>query len=152
MLAKYFTPSADSNNGYSDPFHGEARPFSHKSNRTQLGPLLAETEIWSIVMQLTAGLRAIHQANLACRTLDPTKIIITGKRIRYSFLGITDVVERIDTTTNNTPQYQQEDLTSLGKLILALACRSLHSVHDDLIQTNINNVARNYSTDLRNLL
>lgn len=35
--------------------------------RTQNGPLLPETEIWSIVMQLTAGLRAIHQAGLACR-------------------------------------------------------------------------------------
>lgn len=32
-------------------------------NRT----LLPETELWSIIMQLTAGLRAIHQANLACR-------------------------------------------------------------------------------------
>lgn len=42
---------------------------SHKSNlqRTQTGPLLHETEIWAIIMQLTAGLRAIHQAGLACR-------------------------------------------------------------------------------------
>lgn len=43
---------------------------SHKSNlqrTTGNGPLLAEATIWAIIMQLTAGLRAIHQAGLACR-------------------------------------------------------------------------------------
>lgn len=42
---------------------------SHKSNlqRTPNGPYLPETEIWAIIMQLTAGLRAIHQAGFACR-------------------------------------------------------------------------------------
>lgn len=35
--------------------------------RTQNGPLLTEAELWTIVMQLSAGLRAIHQAGLACR-------------------------------------------------------------------------------------
>lgn len=43
--------------------------FSHKSNlqRSSNGPLLPEATIWSIIMQLTAGLRAIHQAGLACK-------------------------------------------------------------------------------------
>jgi hypothetical protein len=31
------------------------------------GPILQESEIWNIIIQLTCGLRAIHQANLACR-------------------------------------------------------------------------------------
>lgn len=89
LLAKYFTPAPETN-GYTDPFQGEARPFrwvfhslwgsrsfnrfllliySHKSNmqRTSNGPLLPEATIWSIIMQLTAGLRAIHQAGLACK-------------------------------------------------------------------------------------
>lgn len=68
LLSKYFTPKSDTN-GYSDPFSGEARPFSHKSSlqRTINGALLPESEIWSIIMQLTAGLRTIHQAGLACR-------------------------------------------------------------------------------------
>lgn len=45
------------------------RIYSHKSNlqRTPNGPYLPETEIWAIIMQLTAGLRAIHQAGFACR-------------------------------------------------------------------------------------
>lgn len=77
------------------------------------GPILQESEIWNIIIQLTCGLRAIHQANLACRceisfrdffiksinscffsyrTLDPTKIITDEKRLRFSFVGITDIV------------------------------------------------------------
>lgn len=27
-----------------------------------------------------------------CRTIDPTKIIITGKRVRFSFVGISDII------------------------------------------------------------
>ncbi len=69
LMSKYFTPTQNGTNGYSDPFSGEARPFSHKSSlqRTANGPILQESEIWSIIIQLTCGLRAIHQANLACR-------------------------------------------------------------------------------------
>lgn len=87
-----------------------------------------------------------------CRTLDPTKIIFTAKRVRYSFVGINDIVERFESSVANTQHNQQEDLTSLGKLILALACRSVTSVQEEHIQSHINSVARNYSSDLRNLL
>lgn len=34
---------------------------------TANGPILQENEIWNVIIQLTCGLRAIHQANLACR-------------------------------------------------------------------------------------
>uniref|UniRef100_A0A1L8DXV8 PAN2-PAN3 deadenylation complex subunit PAN3 n=1 Tax=Nyssomyia neivai TaxID=330878 RepID=A0A1L8DXV8_9DIPT len=156
LLSKYFTPSVEQN-GYTDPFSGEARPFSHKSSlqRTVNGPMLAENEIWFIIMQLTAGLRAIHQSGLACRTLDPTKIIITGRRVRFSCLGISDIVSFDPNQANQLAvisHYQQEDLTSLGKLVLALACRCLHSIHRDQVQASIEMVARNYSSDLRNLI
>ena len=42
---------------------------SHKStlHRAATSTLLAENEIWSVIIQLSAGLRAIHQAGLACR-------------------------------------------------------------------------------------
>lgn len=172
--------------------------YSHKSNLQRIpnGPLLQETEIWAIIMQLTAGkvsidlekfirfnsvslyrlsgLRAIHQAGLACRTLDPTKIIITGKRVRFSFLGISDIVYFDPNQTNqmtaisnyqqvtvdslkncfvtNLPFIVQEDLTSLGKLVLALSCRCYQSVHEDKIQSSIQYVTRNYSSDLKNLI
>lgn len=41
---------------------------------------------------------------------------------------------------------------SLGKLLLALACRSLMAVQRESIQTSVELVARTYSTDLRNLI
>lgn len=157
LMSKYFTPTQNGTNGYTDPFSGEARPFSHKSSlqRTANGPILQESEIWSIIIQLTCGLRAIHQANLACRTLDPTKIITDEKRFRFSFVGISDVIS-FDPNQSNpfhlVNHYQQDDLTSLGKLIIAIACRCLQSVHRDQIQHSIELISRHYSSDLKNLI
>uniref|UniRef100_A0A1B0FP62 Pan3 C-terminal knob domain-containing protein n=1 Tax=Glossina morsitans morsitans TaxID=37546 RepID=A0A1B0FP62_GLOMM len=156
LLAKYFTPTPDSN-GYNDPFQGEARPFSHKSNlqRTNNGPLLPEATIWAIIMQLTAGLRAIHQAGLACKVLDPTKIIVTGKRVRFSFCGTSDIAQFDPNTANPLAvisMHQQEDLTALGRLVLALACRCLQSVQRDSVQSSIEMISRHYSSDLRNFI
>ncbi|XP_050097664.1 PAN2-PAN3 deadenylation complex subunit PAN3 [Anopheles aquasalis] len=156
LLSKYF-PAVPETNGYTDPFAGEARPFSHKSSlhRTLATSLLPENEIWSIIIQLSAGLRAMHQAGLACRTLDPTKIIVTGKRIRYSCVGISDIAT-FDPNQQNpltvVNHRQQEDLTALGKLILALACRSLQSVQREQLQTSVELVTRHYSSDLRNII
>jgi len=47
---------------------------------------------------------------------------------------------------------QQEDLTALGKVVLALACRSLMAVQRENMQTSLDLVARSYSNDLRNLI
>ncbi|XP_055631577.1 PAN2-PAN3 deadenylation complex subunit PAN3 isoform X2 [Toxorhynchites rutilus septentrionalis] len=157
LLSKYFTPSSETTNGYSDPFSGEARPFSHKSSlhRSATGTLLPESEIWSIIIQLTGGLRAMHLASLACRTLDPTKIIVTGKRLRFSFMAISDIATFDPNQSNSmsvVTHHQQDDLTALGKLILALACRNLQSVHRDQLQNSIELVSRNYSVDLRNVV
>ena len=118
LLSKYFTPSSEhlnggGGNGHADPFGGDARPFSHKSSLSRTmatGPMLSENDIWSLIMQITAGLKAIHQAGLACRTLDPTKLIITGKRVRFSCLGVTDIVSFDPNQTNQlavTNHFQQ---------------------------------------------
>ena len=40
--------------------------------------LLPETLLWDYVIQLSGVLRQIHAAGLACRVLDPTKILVTG--------------------------------------------------------------------------
>ena len=53
-----------------------ARPYSQHKNQqlrqqamlTQNG-LLPESMLWNYIIQLTAGLRHIHSASLACRTL-----------------------------------------------------------------------------------
>ncbi len=41
--------------------------------------LLPESAIWSYIVQLSSALRTIHAAGLACRVMDPTKILLTDK-------------------------------------------------------------------------
>lgn len=99
---------------------------------------------------------AIYLIGLACRSLDPTKIIITsGNRLRLSCLGVMDVIVNETSSANPTvmiQHYQQDDLTALGKLVLALACKSTMAVQRENISTAIDVVTKTYTTDLRNLI
>ncbi|KAF2884641.1 hypothetical protein ILUMI_21528 [Ignelater luminosus] len=161
LLTKHF--SSDQLNGYVDPFATDPsapRPYSHHKNnilRHQQSNKLPESLIWNYIIQLTSALRIIHAAGLACRSLDPTKIILTvGNRLRLSCLGVMDVIMN-DTSTATNPlalvqHYQQEDLTALGKLVLALACKSTMAVQRENISTALEVVNRIYTTDLRNLI
>lgn len=55
--------------------------------------LLPEGLIWTYIVQLSSALRAIHTAGLACRVMDPTKILILAKsRLRVNCVGIFDVL------------------------------------------------------------
>ena len=72
-----------------------------------------------VLSQLTSALRYIHGAGLACRTLDPTKILILGKsRLLVNCGGIFDVLTYDPNSSNPMAAmtvYQQEDLVSLGR-------------------------------------
>jgi len=74
--------------------------------------LLPESLIWAYIVQLSSALRTIHTAGLACRVMDPTKILITGKtRLRVNCVGVFDVLT-FDNSQNNNPlalmaQYQE---------------------------------------------
>ena len=94
-----------------DPFNGEgSRPYSQTKNNllrqqanaiSSTGGLLQEQLIWHYVIQLTSALRYIHAAGLACRTLDPTKILVIGKhRLLVNCGGIFDVLT-FDPNSNN---------------------------------------------------
>jgi len=48
--------------------------------------LLPESLIWAYIVQLSSALRTIHTAGLACRVMDPSKILITGKT-RYTYIN-----------------------------------------------------------------
>ncbi|XP_029177035.1 PAN2-PAN3 deadenylation complex subunit PAN3 [Nylanderia fulva] len=160
LLNKHF--ASTELNGYTDPFSSDPnapRPYSHTKNtilRQQHSSMLAESVIWSYIIQLTAAFRVIHAAGLAYRCLDPTKVLLTSRtRLRLSCVAIPDVVTLDGNTTNPLtliPHYQQEDLVALGKLVLALACRSLIAVHRDNMSASIELITRSYSTDLRNLI
>lgn len=161
LLTRHFSQASSQINGFSSLFNleGSARPFS--SGKGSTGPrqhagLLPESLIWAYVVQLSSSLRAIHAAGLSCRTLDPSKIIIYSKsRLRLNCCGIFDVLTYDNNQSNPmalTPHYQQEDLISLGKVVLALACNSVMAIQRENLQTSMELVARNYSADLKNLI
>ncbi|KAM6438932.1 PAN2-PAN3 deadenylation complex subunit PAN3 [Rhynochetos jubatus] len=118
--------------------------------------LLPESLIWAYIVQLSSALRTIHTAGLACRVMDPTKILVTGKtRLRVNCVGIFDVLT-FDNSQNNPlalmAQFQQADLMSLGKVVLALACNSLSGIQRENLQKAMELVTINYSSDLKNLI
>ncbi|XP_048850573.1 PAN2-PAN3 deadenylation complex subunit pan3-like isoform X2 [Brienomyrus brachyistius] len=118
--------------------------------------LLPESLIWAYIVQLSSALRTIHTAGLACRVMDPSKIIITGKtRLRVNCVGVFDVLTFDSNQTNPLalmPQYQQADLILLGKVVLALACNSLAGIQRENLQKAMELVSINYSSDLKNLI
>ncbi|XP_066502506.1 PAN2-PAN3 deadenylation complex subunit PAN3 [Hoplias malabaricus] len=118
--------------------------------------LLPESLIWAYIVQLSSALRSIHTAGLACRVMDPSKILITGKtRLRVNCVGVLDVLTFDSSQTNHLalmPQYQQADLISLGKVVLALACNSLAGIQRENLQKAMELVSINYSSDLKNLI
>jgi len=118
--------------------------------------LLPESLIWTYVVQLTSALRHIHTAGLACRTLDPTKILVINKtRLLLNCCGMFDVLT-FDPTASNPmaamAHYQQEDLIALGKVVLALACNSFLAIQRENLQSSMGLVTTNYSSDMRNLI
>ena len=47
-----------------------------QSNRIQ------ERTLWSYIIQITSAIKAVHDAGLAVRVVDPTKVLVSGKN-RY---------------------------------------------------------------------
>lgn len=145
---------------YPPSANGLTRPFPQNkaglNTLRQHAGLLPESLIWAFVVQLSSVLRTIHAAGLACRSFEPTKILLTGKsRLRLNCCGIADVLAYDAALPNSkalVPHYQQEDLMSLGKLVLALACNTMVAIQRENLQQSMELVARNYSADLRNLI
>ncbi|KAF0298845.1 PAN2-PAN3 deadenylation complex subunit PAN3 [Amphibalanus amphitrite] len=166
LMARHFSQPPQLN-GFADPFQDPSipRPYSAQKNAVlrQQNALIPEPLIWSYVIQLTGALRQVHSSGLACRVLDPSKILVTGEyaspggsdRLHINCCGVLDVLLFDNNATNPlamVPHYQQEDLVSLGKLLLALSCNSLLAVQRDNFSTSISIVERHYSADLKALI
>ena len=86
---------------------------------------VSETVLWSYICQIANALRAIHSAKLAARCVELSKIILTDKnRIRLSACSVLDVVQ-YDAKQPPVAEFQQEDLTQFGKVLLSLASSTL---------------------------
>lgn len=182
LMSKHFNSPSQVSGAFLDPF-GESgpgggggpgggpggpapRPFSaQKSQMLRQQAMLANTGllpeslIWTYVIQLTSAIRHIHSHALACRTLDPTKILVVNKtRLLLNCGGIFDVITfdpaNSPTGNNSTAMshFQQEDLISLGKIVLALSCNSFLAIQRENLQTSMEIVTSTYSSDLRNLI
>lgn len=157
LMNKYLSGGAGNSstdaNAYMDPFSSDPdapRPYTHQKNAmlraVACGALLPEAVLWSLLVQLSAGLRALHNAGLACRSLDPTKVVMNGPRVRITWGGAADALHA---NSNDIHQAQQDDLTALGRLALALACRTIHC---DNLAASMDLVARTYSSDFKNVI
>lgn len=164
LMTKHFNNPSQISSAFMDPFSADgSRPYSQHKNQilrqqamlTQNG-LLPESLIWTYIIQLTSALRHIHSAGLACRTLDPTKILVINKtRLLLNCGGIFDVLTFDPSNPNPMgamAHYQQEDLISMGKIVLALACNSFLAIQRENLQTSMEIVTSTYSSDLRNLI
>lgn len=114
--------------------------------RRQAGSPVPERVIWSYVIQIANAIKAVHTAGLAIRSLDATKILITGKnRIRINGVGVLDVLAFDNTAPIG--MYQQEDLIAFGQLIAAL-CADYAQPGQHFGQDFM---GRGYSLDLKNV-
>lgn len=113
-------------------------------------PPIPERVLWTYLIQLANAIKAVHSAGLAVRCLDPSKILLTGhNRVRINCGAVLDVIA-FDAGGKNTASFQQEDLLSLGKLFLSLACHSRGAIHN--IQASLEVASHTYSQDFNNAL
>ncbi|WVO14807.1 deoxyhypusine synthase [Cryptococcus depauperatus] len=129
--------------------HLAPAPPSSSTTPQKKRTIISERTLWSYLVQICNALKAIHSSGLAVRNLDASKILLTGRnRVRLGGLGIYDVLAY----DNQTPisAFQQEDLLSLGKLILTLTC--------DVWQPNVpfalalEHISRQYSSDMKDIV
>ncbi|KAG0145336.1 hypothetical protein CROQUDRAFT_658780 [Cronartium quercuum f. sp. fusiforme G11] len=81
--------------------------------------VMDERLLWSYIVQIANAIRIVHAAQLAVRTIHPTKILLTGaNRVRINGCGILDVIAF--NPSRSLAELQQQDLVDLGKLIVSL--------------------------------
>ena len=57
-------------------------PFSQNRFGEATNVVIPEATLWSYIIQIASAIRATHEAGLAVRMVDPTKVLLTGKN-RY---------------------------------------------------------------------
>lgn len=121
---------------------------NNQRGRPYGSPFVPEPTLWSYIVQLASALKTIHSHGLAARTINPTKVLLTGKnRIRLNGLGIADMLQIED--SKPMEQLQEEDMQKLGQLILALASNSTNMPHNS---KSYDNIHRAYTPQLRDCI
>ncbi|WFC97879.1 PAB-dependent poly(A)-specific ribonuclease subunit 3 [Malassezia yamatoensis] len=135
--------------------HMTVKPLQPDPRTGQLQPAsmhVPERVLWSYLCQLSSLLRVIHAAGLAARSIEPSKVLRTSQnRIRLSGCAIFDVLSyQPNSPAESLPEYQQEDLVMLGKLILCTACNNSAAAHT--VDASMDLIRKRYSTELADIL
>lgn len=96
LLDKYFSPSSSSSERHGTDL-SVPRPYSSQKSSLSLHSgsrgMIAESTLWSYIIQMCSALRAVHAAGLAFRRIDASKVLVSsGNRIRLNGGGIMDVL------------------------------------------------------------
>ncbi|RPA83043.1 hypothetical protein BJ508DRAFT_77975 [Ascobolus immersus RN42] len=126
--------------------HFGGQSTRHLSQRNNHHQNASEAQIWNYMVQISTALKTIHAAGLAARLIDATKILITGKgRIRLNACSILDVLAPDQHAS--MLEYQLEDIHSLGRLVLSLACGGTGVLQNP--KKGLEHVQRQYSAEFR---
>ncbi|KAH9893951.1 kinase-like domain-containing protein [Cubamyces lactineus] len=130
--------------------HIKAKPPQFQGGRLQAqSNRIAERTLWSYIIQIANAIKAVHDAGLAVRLIDATKILVTGKnRVRLGSCGIVDVL--MHDMPAEISFLQQDDLTMLGGLIIQLCSGTMSAMNH--LQKAVEALGRNYSSDLKSVV
>ena len=108
--------------------------------------LLPENVIWSILTQILSGVRAVHNAGLACRDLSPARVLLTGRfRARLGCAGLIHALEP-NSAASSIADQQFEDILWVARLTICLGSMSLQGLTD--LQSGAQFMQARYSQDL----
>jgi PAB-dependent poly(A)-specific ribonuclease subunit 3 len=140
-------------------------PTFHNGRVQTQSTAIPERTMWTYVVQIASAIKVVHDAGLAVRMIEATKVLLTGKnrcshnstlmrqkhdrsfytsyRIRISSCGIVDVL--MYDSRQDIAVLQQEDLAMFGRLIFQLCCNNLAVMNSETL-------GRQYSGDMKNVV
>jgi len=129
--------------------HLKAKPIAyHRSRSGSVPDLVSEAALWSYIAQIASAIKTVHEAGLAVRILDPSKILLYGKnRVRLGSCGIVDVL--MHDTRQDIAALQQEDFIMFGRLIFALCCGTTAAISS--LAKAVEALSRYYSNDIKSV-
>ncbi|KAJ4481109.1 kinase-like domain-containing protein [Lentinula aciculospora] len=126
-------------------------PFtSSQSLRHLQSSGIPERILWSYIVQIASAIKRVHEAGLAVRTIDATKILLTGKnRVRIGSCAVWDVLtydQHLDVVA-----LQHDDLQHFGRLIFALCCNNPQATTNGNFQKSLEIISKTYSHDVKSI-
>ncbi|KAJ3997263.1 hypothetical protein F5050DRAFT_1753432 [Lentinula boryana] len=111
---------------------------------------IPERILWSYIVQIASAIKRVHEAGLAVRTIDATKILLTGKnRVRIGSCAVWDVLtydQHLDVVA-----LQHDDLQHFGRLIFALCCHNPQATTNGNFQKSLEIISKTYSHDVKSI-